>query len=123
MKARGLRIGNWVNHKGGFGQVQVTQEMLGDEKLFRMQLMSNPPQDLIKPIPLTEEWLVKFGFTESVKLGMYKDLTSRMVLKFYKIPNQLDLIQDGKNISFAHGRIKYVHQLQNLYYALTGEEL
>lgn len=68
------------------------------------------------PIPLTEEWLLKFGFE---KKGV-----NRTRWTFWKI----DLVEDEKGIySFDESRIyidiKYVHQLQNLYFALTNEEL
>jgi hypothetical protein len=66
-----------------------------------------------KPIPLTEEWLLRFGFEKKYKnyeMGdfmFFKGSCSRISYK-------LSLI--GINI-------KHVHQLQNLYFALTGEEL
>ncbi len=55
----------------------------------------------IEPIPITEEWLDKFGFSEH---GNKK--VTPLLLSFL----ETDLC-------------KHVHQLQNLYYALTGEEL
>lgn len=72
----------------------------------------------IEPIPLTETWLLEFGFkTQGIRIS--KDW-------FY-------LWYDDKKIVFALAEIqeetgaylvmKYVHQLQNLYFALTGEEL
>lgn len=70
----------------------------------------------IEPIPLTEEWLLKFGFE---KKGV-----NRTRWAFWEI----DLVEDEKGIySFDESRIyidiKYVHQLQNLYFALTNGEL
>lgn len=69
----------------------------------------------VEPIPLTEEWLIKFGF----------DVNNR--------PNWIDQLQEYSivcgNTQYLKGSaknimpIKYVHQLQNLYFALTGEEL
>ena len=61
----------------------------------------------IKPIPLTEEWLVKFGFKKGVK-GWFKTLDKNYKFNLY-------LYHDSK--------YKSVHQLQNLYFALTNEEL
>ena len=70
-----------------------------------------------RPIPLTEEWLIKFGF---VRVGM---LTMRLD-KF------TCYCEEDYTDNFCLGDIelfdvvpKYVHQLQNLYFALTGEEL
>lgn len=76
-------------------------------------------------IPLTEEWLYKFGFGKSVESeALYKDLKARMILWVSRGDcAEMDLIQDGKRISFRLSHIKHVHQLQNLYFDLTGEEL
>lgn len=68
----------------------------------------------IEPIPLTEEWLVKFGFD---KVGN----------SFFK---GLEIFEDDGNFFYGlrdEGQmdlhIKYVHQLQNFWYALINEEL
>jgi len=67
--------------------------------------------DVIKPIPLTEEWLVKFGLLNNSRLQFLNKHDSNG--KYYK---GLD--------AFAYKlEVKHVHQLQNLYFALTGEEL
>jgi hypothetical protein len=69
----------------------------------------------IKPIPLTEEWLLKFGFL--------KNLTSWTNWEKPNNTKEVRLIIQGKYL-FYNGRIiEHVHQLQNLYYSLTGEEL
>ena len=68
----------------------------------------------IKPIPLTEEILLKAGFEK------YKD-TDFYIAHGFEIPYFKaggDLI-----VEVEISKIKSVHQLQNLYYALTGEEL
>jgi hypothetical protein len=64
-----------------------------------------------QPIPTTEAWLFKFGFKRSsfgwIKSGM--NLTPGFTLGFSSKRRSIDL--------------KFVHQVQNLYFALTGEEL
>ena len=113
MKASELRIGNLVNYG------RVTSEVSRVDKLFFYVEASETPTFSkdegrgATPIPLTEEWLFKFGFERNGKK-----------LTFWKI----DLVEDEEGIfSFDEARIyidvKYVHQLQNLYFALTGEEL
>lgn len=66
-------------------------------------------------IPLTEEWLLKFGFEKSSDGKFYKD--SRFTI--YQRGVYFGLI--GGSLSW--NEFKYVHQLQNLYYVLTGEDL
>ena len=68
-----------------------------------------------KPIPLTEEWLLKLGFEKIRTFDVFPT--------FFR--NKIN-VNDG--IVYVCGcgflnHIKYVHQLQNLYHALTGEEL
>jgi len=73
----------------------------------------------IKPIPLNEEWLLKFGF-----IFFYSN--PRLESFFYNIqsyhPFNLKIDRDG-DVMFNELNIKYVHQLQNLYFALIMEEL
>ena len=76
-------------------------------------LFHNEKYHHYKPIQLTEEWLVKFGFIKRTPTGYYFDM-GRMSI------NLPDF--EYKNIRIDV-KLKYVHQLQNLYFALTGEEL
>ena len=123
MKANELRIGNLIqNYQGDilecFG---VTCE--GHERnsivWYDNELGFYLDIEEIKPIELTEDWLLGFGF---VKIG-----------NSYKMKNFGRFIFTHIGITFRPAGmldsllrtdlIKYVHQLQNLYFALTGEEL
>lgn len=67
-----------------------------------------------KPIPLTEEWLLKFGFEEKygyIKNGVHLNTDYSL------------FIEDEIGFNEWTADCEYVHQLQNLYFALTGEEL
>jgi hypothetical protein len=71
-----------------------------------------------KPIPITEKWLLKLG---AKKLS--DNFFDIGYLKF-KIHSH----QYGIDFHFGNGgkhyiKPHYVHSLQNLYFALTGEEL
>jgi hypothetical protein len=106
MKITELRIGNWVKQPNGIIEVFTVSD-LDDEGDINSYL-----EDEIEPIPLTEEWLIKFGFER------WNDVYNN----FYHKLNGVE-IENG-NIYVGHGNeIKYAHQLQNLYFALTGEEL
>ena len=70
-----------------------------------------------KPIALTEEWLIKFGFYKNDEL---------FTIEWNEFSFSIFDFDNGKfaiNNSFNYVDINYVHQLQNLYFALTGEEL
>lgn len=70
----------------------------------------------IEPIELTEYWLIKFGFEKTIG-GRTKTI-------WFSIDSLRILIEKGKFIPIGKGiDLKSVHQLQNLYFALTGEEL
>lgn len=75
----------------------------------------------LKPIPLTEEWLIKFGFNKTLL-----EFANRYVLNGICIFETLSLNRKREGFyAVAHINVYLtsVHQLQNLYFALTGEEL
>ena len=104
MKANELRIGNWVNYCNG--------KRILDAELFLQLLKYTTPFD---PIPLTEEWLLKFGFV----LNPYEDRYEKGTIHI-----ECDKTKGATYLWVENmPHIKYAHQLQNLYFALTGEEL
>ena len=97
-----LRIGNWV--------ASVMEGYHTDTRQVTIDDLKNMTIDDIGigylPIPLTPEILEKVRFAGTI------------------FPAQLSISDSGKyywgNINVE---LKYLHQLQNLYFALTGEEL
>jgi hypothetical protein len=101
MKATEVRVGNWAtNSNGDIFQIDTGAFFL---------LHQNKEWD-IKPIILTEEWLLKLGFDINIPYGWF--------YRGFKLNKNFSYELIGDAI-----KIKYVHQLQNLYFALTGEEL
>ena len=83
-------------------------------------------EDDITPIPLTEEWLMKCGFVNEFTGHQEDDVMRLQIKKNFMIDYdlnymQLAINQEGDIVDVDH--IKYVHQLQNLHFALTGQEL
>lgn len=74
--------------------------------------------DEFRPIPLTEEHLLRFGFERE---GNEFRTDWFLGLSFDVVENDFHVYEVRD--SFHITTIKYVHQLQNLYFALTGEEL
>jgi len=114
-----LRIGNWYNQFGNEHQV--------DGSIIQSLQDSPDSQIWCKPIPLTEEWLLKFGFTRQTapnnlpcsdfgRFRIYWPSNSKNASLHFR-PNETEWFP------FIINKIEYVHQLQNLYFALTGEEL
>jgi len=115
MKAKDLRIGNYVNMDGYPAEVfKITKAFIGCGR-FRQKNF-----DEIEPIPLTEEWLIKFGFNKE-----HNEEWECNIPVFYLWYNEsFKCFQISPNSNFPTTLlIKYVHQLQNLYFALTGEDL
>lgn len=72
--------------------------------------------DAISPIPLTEEWLLKLGFTSTIK-DYY---SGNGIELFYTCEGCLLMVNDQSAFSKVY---QFVHEIQNLVSALTGEEL
>jgi hypothetical protein len=130
IKASELRIGNYYNHNEEIRQ--VTPNTILD--------VWESEREWCKPIPINEEWIEKFGF----QLFDYEELEHEdfpnFFYKSYKIYPRITKryyyaitnAPDGKfdftiKVEFADEilitSINYVHQLQNLYFALTNNEL
>lgn len=127
MKATELRIGNYVDiltHDGLPHELSVTG-LTEDGKIW---FVKNPTSDIcafsqsqVKPIPLTEEWLKRLGF--EIKKGAWgtsaEIRVGRVRYVLYQNGNVWSINPtDGYRVDF-----KYIHTVQNHYFALTGQEL
>lgn len=129
IKANELRIGNLLNwevdHVGG-GMSRVTNI---SEHEFEIESITgcHPRKDegTIEPILLTPEWLQRCGLKRKEHSRVY------MVTLAYadsNYPCTLQQASDGfqvcrSGIGAITAPVEYLHQLQNLIYCLTGEEL
>jgi hypothetical protein len=131
---RELRIGNLLNHKGEwypFQRVQTVEyrpiptnyEYFEPIEPMAEFSINDVPAMHFEGIPLTEEWLLKFGF------GKHH---SKIEKDWFTLGDFILGQYDGKLIPSVYGEsglegygegIQFVHQLQNLYFALTGKEL
>ena len=76
-------------------------------------------------IPITEEWLLKFGFKVSpAGNSIYLPVPElKAEIHFEGFMKKLVCVLYCSTGSFIPNNIQHIHQLQNLYFALTGEEL
>lgn len=118
IQANELRIGNWVEDcsTGRMGVVSLIskEEVVLDLKKSRVWLDF---EDL-KPIPITEEIILKCGFTiydPKYKYFSHKDVPGILQL----FDGVIEYSIDSNEVCWVNG----LHQLQNLYHALTGQEL
>lgn len=111
VKSNELRIGNIVTDEFGGERVIVSL----NKKSIDFEYGITDMYDMCDPIQLSEEWLLKMGFEKTN--GEFKKARFRI----YQPVNYTGfLFCEG---SLVLREIKYVNQLQNLYFALTGEEL
>jgi hypothetical protein len=97
MNANELRIGNLVYHNDKIIEIKSLHPQDDD-------VNDEIPFHAIYGITLTEEWLEKLGF----------ELKEPVLISSWKFSPFCDTITT---------KCEYLHQLQNLYFALTGEEL
>jgi len=130
MKAEELRIGNLIAEPYD-NITEVVNEIVANTKSDGSGEINGEIEDYFNPIPLTEEWLLKFGFTKydngciSAKFCIGKNPITHDYLF------ELTWLKDYTDVNFephpfyknGYHQIKYIHQLQNLYFALTGQEL
>lgn len=80
--------------------------------------------DLLFGIPLTKEWLLKFGFDFSIDTWYLKGVAIwETECCDAKGNEEIGFFYELRDVGMMDMNIKYVHQLQNLYFSLTGEEL
>ena len=114
INANELRIGNWINYLDING-VNPAQIEIDDF----INLKEDGEKDFpFTPIPLTPEILEKCGFVMHKTSQLWRK--DNFYLHHY-------LVSDNeycfKYSDFTSSSIQYLHQLQNLYFALCGEEL
>lgn len=129
MKTSELRIGNLLEFSNG---IQPSKIVMVGRRFFSSASIEKEDNDFeitphYRPILLTDEWLLKAGF-EKDDTGV--DIYDQDYHEWYQ--KELPIIgiicqSSDKSYLFDENtdtlRIKYVHQLQNLIFALTGEEL
>lgn len=133
MKANELRIGNLIT----FGAMRHECKPCDILNLYQSEI-AGTQCDEYQPIPLTEEWLKRFGFTKyqwtdayfiHTKFGdlMVRFLEGKIYTHFTNVyADQKGMMMKGRryvgNLNSTQN-ITHVHTLQNLYFALIGQEL
>jgi hypothetical protein len=132
-----LRLGNYLLYDGRVVIVSMLSIDIREEfeKLIGFCYLDNLSNeyygnvgqtiDKLNPIPLTPEWLNRFNikFGEALGYGYpFGDNSNLYLTKriFNAVECSIMITSDGEEV-FSH--IKHVHQLQNIYFALTGKEL
>ena len=133
MKANELRLNNYIKLRGNLCQIVSISGLISEsvsavmiDKHRERRHLYGEMQD-IEGDELTEEWLLKLGFNRSSYVSGFDN--SVMIIYYEKSNLTICNWGDDKLImsnAFSHGlriEVVYVHELQNLYFALTGQEL
>lgn len=118
MKPEELRIGNII-------AVYGIPEVVTGSLIARLEEITNKGKIAIdlSPIAITEEWLLGAGFKEKEDIsGKYFELRADRVYLLDNFVEYERAVTPGSRVNLFK-KYQYVHQLQNLYHALTGEEL
>ena len=119
MKPTELRIGNLVMYNGEVVKVEkITKKKIGYHRHKGETRMNFARLFDIEPIRITDELLLKNGFEQCDY--MFKTL----FIEMYEVGNGWHLHIDNEHFETALSiTIKYVHQLQNTFYLVTGKGL
>lgn len=118
MKANDVRLKNLVNYQGKVYQIaSITEEYpylntteFGDGVVEWSDLQG---------VSLTQEILLNSGFTKSFLVTNFAIQIEAGVLDLTPDENKYNVYVDDNWICI----VEYVHELQNLYFIITGQEL
>lgn len=112
--ANEIRLGNWFkDYENKYFEWELRH--------FELMTLSIDADEIIKePIPLTEDILLKCGFKKHLDtLYIHWSKEGGM----FEISTRLPDGSYGLWVNGTIGCFQYLHQLQNLYFALTQQEL
>ena len=131
MKATELRIGNLCYYRiiDSLDERKEWDE-INTIDVEDISAIQNIKTKEYTPIPITEEWLVRFGFKKHrsdfyIMLDTPDFHLNLMISKdgFYpSIEQTPEFASEDVQICYLN-KIEYVHQIQNLFFTLTGKEL
>ncbi|MGU3377670.1 hypothetical protein [Chryseobacterium sp. M5A1_1a] len=114
-----LRIGNYFQESTSKEIIQVESILI--DKVGFSGYFTEAWQAV--PIELTEAWLLKFGFVKKADHNFALKVFTRSIIHAYTYGKVEIELGNMSGYSFGYPKIDYVHQLQNLFFSLCGEEL
>jgi len=123
IQAKEYKIGNWIvdwETEEKYFQIEEIRKYVGYE-VWAYYRNSSIKSKKPEPIELSEEILLKCGFQA-------KNDYENFIFNEIEISSSVRVVSTNERKSFwlvgkYEIRIQYLHQLQNLYFALTNEEL
>lgn len=126
IKATELRIGNQVLWKGeirNIASIQMKFNYYSCSVSDRDGSIKYAQENELEGLPLTVQWMAKLGFRWNAKDKRYYIQIGNTLYLEYDTDFDVFIAPESWAGSCPWNTVKHVHQLQNLYFALTGEEL
>ena len=136
INANDYRIGNLVFYFDGYYLICSIKHCgyYDSKPIYRLELDNVPLSlldlDEVEPIPITDEILNKLKVDKEWGINIYSGFAGngsfdgQIFIKKADIGVIIDICpSDPHYKGFALKPMKYLHEFQNTYYALTGEEL
>ena len=141
INANEIKVNNWFHHNVSFWSYRNEDGVISNHGKFAEDCFQWNESDwyalgectlsleAVEPILLTEEWLLKsgfelFSFAGKVDRAEFSKIIGKEIAIFDIVLRAGDWWH-SKIYGYCLGYkpIKYVHELQNLYFALTGSEI
>jgi hypothetical protein len=131
IQANELRIGSSIEYFTP--ELEWVLKTVDVEDILQHVKSNDFIKEYYRPISITEEWLLKLGFeriefddiisfwTIEFSDGYYLEFNIMIGYTSISIKEVNNIV--GDTTIYLKTNIEYVHQLQNIYFALTGEEL
>ena len=120
MKAEDLRIGNLVRYNGEVVKVeQITKRKIGYHKEENECRIHYARLAELEPIELTEEIIGKYFI--HCGASYMRDMNRAEIYQTYK--GWCLSLNNSTYSTYLGTIVKYLHELQNAYYLVTGKEL
>ncbi|WP_423148180.1 hypothetical protein [Rubrolithibacter danxiaensis] len=129
MEARELRVGNLIKvyPKPGEEVVLAVRELhresIVGEFLRSPGFYMRASYKDLNPIPFDKSWLEKFNFYSEGKYWIINKGTSRFGIETEEEESAIRSILLSNNTHISGLELNAVHQLQNIFYITTGQDL
>ena len=132
IKTNELKHNGYFNHNGLIVQISGFRTYSTDKPLVRFENTGGEYGiDTLQPIPLTEEWLLKAGFTSDdykkgyIGIDVHNEngMSTDFVLSYPGRMGEWQKYFVWEFNNYMFNKIEFVHELQNFYTAMTGYEL
>lgn len=125
MTAKELRVGNFIYYSD-YRDVDNPYEIItavGND-ISKLMISDYQTRLMFSPIPLTDQWFEKFGGDKSeIELCSYRLYSLTRNYDFHKVESEDGDFYWYCDQIIGDTCITYVHELQNLFFALTKQEL